>query len=160
MKKVQRVRTRRQLLRLTSVGAATFPFFALAKRRRGAQSSNNNNNNNNNNNTANRNSNNGNSCLLRGTKISTPSGERPVQELQIGDEVHTLADPKTIKWIGYNKWTSAIRSKLSTTSLPRGRKRNAYWGPRPRRPEPGFSVTWSGRLTARPLTIAVGHHVP
>jgi hypothetical protein len=44
-------------------------------------------------------------CLLKGTRISTPSGDRPVQELQIGDEVHTLAGPKAIKWIGYNKFT-------------------------------------------------------
>jgi len=44
-------------------------------------------------------------CLLKGTTISAPCGERLVQELQIGDEVHTLAGPKTIKWIGYNKFT-------------------------------------------------------
>jgi hypothetical protein len=44
-------------------------------------------------------------CLLRRTKISTPSGYRPVQDLQIGDEVHTLAGLKGIKWIGYNKFT-------------------------------------------------------
>ena len=31
MKNLQRVRTRRQLLRVTAVGAATFPFLALAK---------------------------------------------------------------------------------------------------------------------------------
>jgi Hint domain-containing protein len=42
---------------------------------------------------------------LKGTKISTPSGDRLVQELQIGDEVQTLAGCKTIKWIGYNKFT-------------------------------------------------------
>jgi len=28
-----------------------------------------------------------------------------VQELRIGDEVQTLAGRKTIKWIGYNKFT-------------------------------------------------------
>jgi hypothetical protein len=44
-------------------------------------------------------------CLLRGTRISTPSGDRPVQELQVGDEVRTLAGRKAIKWIGYNKFT-------------------------------------------------------
>jgi len=42
---------------------------------------------------------------LKGTKISTPSGDRLVQELQIGDEVQTIAGRKTIKWIGYNKFT-------------------------------------------------------
>jgi hypothetical protein len=45
------------------------------------------------------------SCFLKGTKISTPSGDRLVQDLRIGDEVQTLAGRKTIKWIGYNKFT-------------------------------------------------------
>jgi predicted DNA-binding ribbon-helix-helix protein len=42
---------------------------------------------------------------LKGTLISTPSGGRLVQDLRIGDEVQTLAGRKTIKWIGYNKFT-------------------------------------------------------
>jgi hypothetical protein len=44
-------------------------------------------------------------CLLKGTRISTSSGYRPVQDLHIGDEVHTLAGLRAIKWIGYNKFT-------------------------------------------------------
>ena len=101
MKKLQRIRTRRQLLRVTGVGAASIPFLALTRNTASAQKTplpsdpkiplpsdpkqt---------------------TCLLKGTKISTPSGDRPVQELQIGDEVHTLAGRKTIKWIGYNKFT-------------------------------------------------------
>jgi hypothetical protein len=44
-------------------------------------------------------------CFLKGTRISTPSGYRSVQELQIGDEVNTLGGRKAIKWIGYNKFT-------------------------------------------------------
>ena len=114
MKNLQRVRTRRQLLRVTAVGAASVPLPCVsseilhygtsatgevldhhqrrfwtttnASRRfwTTARSS---------------------SCFLKGTKISTPSGDRPVQELQIGDEVQTLAGRKTIKWIGYNKFT-------------------------------------------------------
>src|SRR3954470_21146780 len=78
MKNPQRVRTRRQLLRVTAVGAASFPFLALAKRAESAErlppeprsdpvpaprpTSG--------------------SCFLKGTKISTPSGDRPVQELR------------------------------------------------------------------------------
>jgi hypothetical protein len=42
---------------------------------------------------------------LKGTKILTPSGDRLVQNLRIGDQVQTLAGRKTIKWIGYNKFT-------------------------------------------------------
>jgi Hint domain len=110
MKKLQRVRTRRQLLRVTTVSAASIPFLALAIKSASAQTP-----------TmapltlpptplpptplppipipTHR------SCLLKGTKISTPSGDRLVQDLQIGDEVQTLAGRKTIEWIGYNKFT-------------------------------------------------------
>jgi hypothetical protein len=42
-------------------------------------------------------------CLLKGTKISTPLGELPVDELEIGDEVCTLDGIKKVKWIGYQK---------------------------------------------------------
>ena len=104
MKSSQYVRTRRQLLRVTTVSAASIPFLALARKPASAQivsrpapapaptptvpprpTPN--------------------SCFLKGTKIWTPSGDRPVQELQIGDEVQTLAGRKAIKWIGYNKFT-------------------------------------------------------
>jgi hypothetical protein len=87
----QHIGTRRQLFRAMAAGAASIPLLALPKksvsqvlpsaRPRPVH------------------------CLLKGTKISTPSGDRSVQELQIGDEVHTLAGCKAIKWIGYNKFT-------------------------------------------------------
>src|SRR5947207_2098806 len=121
MKKLQRVRTRRQLLRVTAAGAVSFPFLALATKSASAETI-----------TATITTptptpttattritattiptvtitttvNNGRSgsCFLKGTKISTPSGDRLVQELRIGDEVQTLAGRKTIKWIGYNKF--------------------------------------------------------
>src|ERR1700730_3293593 len=104
MKKLQRVSTRRQLLRVTTVSAASIPFLALAIKSASAQTP-----------TmapltlpptplpptplpptplpptplpptplppmpipTHR------SCLLKGTKISTPSGDRLVQDLQIG----------------------------------------------------------------------------
>jgi len=86
----QHIGTRRQLFRVMAAGAASAPLLALAKKspaqtsvtprpRVG--------------------------CLLKGTRISTPSGYRPVQELQIGDEIHTLTGRKAIKWIGYTKFT-------------------------------------------------------
>src|SRR5262249_41754561 len=87
------VRTRRQLFRLTAIGASSIPLLLLARNSASAQTAQ----------TAPtpvrlR-------CLLKGTKISTPSGDRLVQDLQIGDEVQTLAGRKTIRWIGYNKFT-------------------------------------------------------
>jgi hypothetical protein len=97
MKKLQHIRTRRQLLRVTTVSAASIPFLALARRSASAQ--NQGGKNQGQNNDAPR------SCFLKGTKISTVAGNRLVQDLQIGDEIQTLAGRKTIKWIGYNKFT-------------------------------------------------------
>jgi hypothetical protein len=68
MKKLQRVRTRRQLFRATAVGAASIPFLALARKSALAQNNNGGNNNNNNN------GGNHYGCFLKGTKIATPSG--------------------------------------------------------------------------------------
>jgi hypothetical protein len=120
MKKLQRVRTRRQLLRATAVSAASIPFLTLAKKSASAQRISA---------TATTSTptttatttitatttptatitttvnNTAGSCFLKGTKISTPSGDRLVQDLRIGDKVQTLAGRKTIKWIGYNKFT-------------------------------------------------------
>ena len=55
---------------------------------------------------------------MKGTKISTPSGDRLVQDLQIGDEVQTLAGRKTIKWIGYNKFTKEEGRAWQDSVLP------------------------------------------
>ena len=46
-------------------------------------------------------------CLLKGTKISTPMGEVPVDQLEVGDEICTLDGIQKIKWIGYKKLTNA-----------------------------------------------------
>jgi hypothetical protein len=108
MKKLQHIRTRRQLLRLTTVSAASIPFLALARSSASAAQNNNNQGNNNNRVGNNQGGNGGNtprSCFLRGTKISTAAGDRLVQDLQIGDEVETSSGRRTIKWIGYNKFT-------------------------------------------------------
>src|SRR2546430_1566297 len=103
MKSFQHVRTRRQLLRVATLSAASIPLLALARKPASAQTRPT---------PAPRDPptpaprpTTGGSCFLKGTKISTPSGDRLVQDLQIGDEVQTLAGRKTIKWIGYNKFT-------------------------------------------------------
>ena len=107
MKSLQNVRTRRQLFRVTAVSAASIPFLALAKQSALAQNQGGNNQGGNNQgrNQGGNNQGNNHSCFLKGTKISTPSGDCLVQDLRIGDEVQTLAGRKTIKWIGYNKFT-------------------------------------------------------
>src|SRR6516164_189151 len=95
MKSLQHIRTRRQLFRAMGIGAAGIPasisLLALSRKSASAATP--------------TPSTWGRSCFLKGTKISTPSGDRLVQDLQIGDEVQTLAGRKTIKWIGYNKFT-------------------------------------------------------
>src|SRR5258708_6424642 len=89
MTRIGHIGTRRQLFRVMAAGAASVPFLALARSSASAE----------------RHDHYRTTCLLKGTKISTPSGDRLVQELQIGDEVQTLAGRKTIKWIGYKKFT-------------------------------------------------------
>jgi Hint domain len=57
-------------------------------------------------------------CLLKGTNISTPSGDRRVQDLKIGDEVHTVSGSQKIKWIGYNKFTKEVSKTWQETVEP------------------------------------------
>jgi hypothetical protein len=93
MKRRGNAGTRRQLFRVIAAGAASVPFLILKNRSGQALGSNPLGHGHNP------------SCLLRGTAVSTPSGDRLVEDLRIGDEIHTLSGPKSIKWIGYRKFT-------------------------------------------------------
>src|SRR5262249_2902566 len=57
-------------------------------------------------------------CFLKGTKISTPSGDRLVQDLRIEDDVQTLSSRKTIRWIGYNKFTKEEGRAWQDSAMP------------------------------------------
>jgi hypothetical protein len=43
-------------------------------------------------------------CFLRGTRIQTPDGEIPVEDLTIGTLVETLRGPLPVKWIGRQRF--------------------------------------------------------
>jgi Hint domain len=115
MKRLGNISTRRQLFRVMATGAAAVPLLAMSRKSadafggnhdwndrgrhpwgdhdRGDHSS------------GNRSGQGGVSCLLRGTSVSTPVGERAVEDLQIGDQLLTLSGPMAIKWVGYSKYT-------------------------------------------------------
>lgn len=47
-------------------------------------------------------------CFTTGTRIRTPDGDRPIEELQVGDLVETVdGGPQPIKWIGTSHYDEA-----------------------------------------------------
>jgi hypothetical protein len=107
VKALTSARTRRSLFRLTAAAAANIPLSGLAgrsafagerrdddRRRKDRDDRD----------SDRKYDGTGPNCLLSGTRIATPFGEKPVQELRIGDQVHTHNGPQPIKWIGYNKY--------------------------------------------------------
>jgi Hint domain len=110
VKRLGPISTRRQLFRVIAAGAASVPLVGLAGKSASAGPS------------APRPSVH---CLLKGTMISTPSGDRLVQELQIGDEVLTLCGRKIIKWVGPNKFTAEEGHAWRDSVMPIRVKRSA-----------------------------------
>jgi Hint domain len=61
-------------------------------------------------------------CFLAGTRILTPRGEVPVEELAIGALVETLNGPLPVKWIGrerYRKVASSWHSSVAPIRVAR-----------------------------------------
>ncbi len=105
MKRLDAVGTRRQVFRAMAAGAASVPLLSC---RDSADTSGNNSGGwggGGSGSSGSGGSSGGCCCLLKGTRVSAPTGERLIEDLRIGDEVVTLSGPKAIKWIGYNKYT-------------------------------------------------------
>jgi hypothetical protein len=61
-------------------------------------------------------------CFLTGTRILTPRGEVPVEELTVGALVETLNGPMPVKWIGrqtYKKTTSSWHPSVAPIRVAR-----------------------------------------
>src|SRR5258706_1218945 len=133
MKRLGNISTRRRLFRVMATGAAAVPLLAMSRKSadafggnpdwddrgrhpggnhdrgdhdRGDHGS------------GNRSGQGGVSCLLRGTSVSTPVGERAVEDLQIGDQLLTLSGPMTIKWVGYSKYTKDDGQRWQASVMP------------------------------------------
>lgn len=73
-------------------------------------------------------------CFLKGTEILTPEGERPIEELRIGDEVLTLAgEARPIKWIGRRQFERGGQGSWDDAVAPIKIARGAFNGDAPHR---------------------------
>ena len=55
-------------------------------------------------------------CLLRGTRVRTPSGWRFVEELEVGAELETLDGVMPVRWVGVSRYR--VSDKGGGAALP------------------------------------------
>jgi Hint domain len=71
-------------------------------------------------------------CLLKGTQILTPQGERSVEDLRIGDLISTISgESKPIKWIGRTRIERNGQASWDDAVAPIRIARGAFHGDRP-----------------------------
>ena len=70
-------------------------------------------------------------CFLRGTRIATPNGEVPVEDLRIGDPVRTLSGAaRPLRWIGMGRTLVTPRNRDRATPVVVRRHALADYVPR------------------------------
>ncbi|CAM3761041.1 Hint domain-containing protein [Bordetella tumulicola] len=84
-------------------------------------------------------------CYLRGTHIATLEGEKPIEDLQPGDQVRTVSGRvATVKWVGY--------FKLHSNRIPAPHAIRAY-------PICITAGALAPRVPTRDLYVSPGHHM-
>ncbi len=95
-------------------------------------------------------------CFQKGTSIRTPSGDRAVEHLAIGDLVVTHSgEAKPVKWVGRQRYTSWLR-RWPGTVRPVLVKRGALGPDTPRRDlfvSPGHAFLIDGVLVTARLLV-------
>jgi hypothetical protein len=95
-------------------------------------------------------------CFLIGTRILTPCGEVPVEELSIGDLVETLNGPLPVKWIGRHRFKKIASSSWHSSVAPIRVARFALHGQYPHRDlylSPEHSLFFDGVLIPVKLLV-------
>lgn len=72
-------------------------------------------------------------CFLRGTRLTTPSGEAAIEELKIGDFVSTSGGARAIRWIGQLEFVKETGSSWQEEALPVRIAKNALGAGSPHR---------------------------
>ena len=93
-------------------------------------------------------------CFLKGTQILTVQGERPIEDLRIGDLIATVSgEPKPIKWIGRLRVDRGSGASWNTAVAPIRIARGAFNGDLP---HSDLYVSHGHRILINGLLIPAG----